>query len=379
MRITLFDRSTFKPTKREYTDEGYLRVPGRVARVGVQQYLASDLGLDARSPNEIISVFRPPSEVFSKSSLSSYADSDAVNDHPLGRLVGADNFKTVTVGHVSGEATRDGDFVVANLIIKDEAAIKDIESGKVELSAGYTCEYVAEPGKTEDGIDYEFVQRDIKINHVALVTRARAGAQARLFDSKPTGGNMPTITIDGGKTVDVADQAVATLLQDVFDRKDAEVKKLTSDMEEEKSKSEKTQAEKDALEEELKKKKDESTDSAIAARLSKVVSVTADAKKISGDEFTADGVDVLFIKRAALASVRKTIDWADKSDDYVNAAFDIALESSNSASNDEQLASDSRAKLAADMSKGKKPTIDAATKFQEALTSSWKKTAGVES
>lgn len=60
MRITIRDRVTFPvPSLREITPEGYLKVPGRVARVGIQQYLASELGLTDRPPGQIVNVYLP--------------------------------------------------------------------------------------------------------------------------------------------------------------------------------------------------------------------------------------------------------------------------------------------------------------------------------
>ncbi|MGL5729314.1 MAG: DUF2213 domain-containing protein, partial [Plesiomonas sp.] len=64
MLIQINDRASYSITQREYTPEGFLRVPGHVARPGIQQYLASELGLDG-DPNRIVNVYRPPEEVFS--------------------------------------------------------------------------------------------------------------------------------------------------------------------------------------------------------------------------------------------------------------------------------------------------------------------------
>ena len=380
MRIVINDRTTYSVTSREYTSEGYLRVPGRVARTGIQKYQARDLGLTDRKPDSIVNVYRPPAEVFADDSLASYADADAVNDHPSG-LVSSDTYKAVAVGHVSGPATRDGDFVVAELIIKDKSAIKAVESGKVELSAGYEAEYDQCPGVTEDGEKYEFIQRDIKINHVALVDRARAGPRARLFDHNKPEGAMPQITLDG-RTVEVADAATGTLIQDIFDRRTAEVNKMTADMTEMEKEKDKIQAEKDAKDEELEKLKKRSTDSAIHECVVAVMDAAESARLIAGKGHVVDGVDVMVIKRAALAKFRDSVDWADKSDAYVDAAFDMAAEEKKAEDKEEETkakgAKDSLDGIANDMAKatvdGNKPT--ARTKFNDGLTSAWKRTAG---
>ncbi len=377
MRILLLDRATFKPTSREYTDEGYLRVPGRVARTGIQQYLARDLGLSDRAPTDVINVYRPPEEVFSADSLASYADADACNDHP-DTMVNADNFKRVAIGHVSGPATQDGDYVLASLVIKDAQAIKDVESGKVELSAGYEAEYIHEPGVTKDGQKYEFVQRDIRINHVALVDKARAGNRAKLFDNKPE-GVMPLITLDG-RTVEVADSSTATLITDIFDRKNKEISTLTADMEEMEKKHDKAQAEKDMAEEELEKEKKKSGDSAISDRLAEIVSVTADAKLIAGKDFICDSVDTMVIRRKAMTDTRNSRDWSKESDVYVTAAFDMAKEAKEKEAEDEdkekKKAKDSLDGLAKDMTKDTMTEKSPRNKFTDGIVGGWRKTVG---
>ena len=44
MLLTTNDRYTLN-SQREFTDEGYLKVPGHAARTGVQEYLAKELGI----------------------------------------------------------------------------------------------------------------------------------------------------------------------------------------------------------------------------------------------------------------------------------------------------------------------------------------------
>ena len=181
MQIKVCDRISYAVnSKRTYTDEGFLIVPGRVARTGTQEYLASELGLTDRNPNDIIVVNRPESAVFEQASLDSYDGSDITIEHPSA-MVDADSHGLVSKGAIRGIGTRDGDFVGVELVIKSRDAITAVETGKVQLSAGYTAIYDDAP----DDSPFDFIQREIRINHVALVDRARAGAQARLFDNKP--------------------------------------------------------------------------------------------------------------------------------------------------------------------------------------------------
>ena len=306
----------FAPSSRVYLDNGFLRVTGKAARTGVYKYLASELGLTDRPANSIVNVLRSPDEVFNADSLASYANVDVTNDH-TSALVDASTFKSTSVGHVIG-ATRDGDFVNVEMIVKDAAAIKDIESGKSQLSPGYTAVYVAEVGTYDaTGETYEFKQTDIKINHTALVKRGRGGPQVRIDDNE---GVKPMIKVmlDSGVALEVADEASAKLVTDAL--KDAAQRVADAE-----AKAEKAEAERDMKEEELEAEKEKTCDAAISARVEAIAKTRADAVKVAGDKFACDSVDMATIQRAALTAKRPTIDWATKSDVYVQAAFDMAL------------------------------------------------------
>ena len=363
MKLTVFDRTTFSvDSKREYTDEGFLKVPGRVARTGVQEYLACELGITDRKPNDIIKVMRPAEQVFSADSLATYDGADITIEHP-GSFVDADNYSQVSAGVVRGAGRQDGDFVLCNLLIKDKDGIAAVESGKVQLSAGYTSEYV----KAGDSDPYDFIQTDIKINHVALVDRARAGAQARLFDHHHGAREMTKITLDSDRTVEIEDGATATLVTDSIDR----LTKRATDAE---SKNDAQQATIDAQAEEITALKAKSSDEAIEAQV-KAIAVTIDtARKIAGPDFTCDSLVVADIQRAALTKVRDSVEWTEKSVDYVQAAFDMAAEKSDEEEEEEGKTKDSYKQLAQDAAKqpADKQTVSAYDGFKNQLGNAWK-------
>lgn len=319
-KADVHDRITLNSiSRREYTDENFLCVPGRAARTGIQEYTAGELGITDRDPKDIIRVNRPPEEVFSTDSLASFAGADITVEHP-NEMVNADTYKEVSIGTIKGAGVQDGDFVTVEMIIKDKDGIKTVEKGKVQLSVGYTAQYDSD---VPEGADYEFIQRDIKVNHVALVDRARAGAQARLFDSHREGKPvMAKITLDSGRVVEIEDSAQSLLIQDTLDRKDKQIK----DAEEKASKME---AERDQADEEAEEVKKASSDSAINARVTEIATVMDGARKLAGDDFTSKSLDTLQIKREALTVKRPNITWADKDDGYVTASFDISLEKEN--------------------------------------------------
>ena len=69
-------------SKRVITDEGYMQVPARIGRTGIQEYRAGEIGLTDRDPMEIVKVFRPPEEVFDEESMRSFENKPVTNDHP---------------------------------------------------------------------------------------------------------------------------------------------------------------------------------------------------------------------------------------------------------------------------------------------------------
>lgn len=358
LSVLVTDRLSYQITARTWTDQGYLRVPGRVARTGLQKYTAGELQLTDRKPTEIVNVYRPPEEVFSDESLKSYEDVDVTDGHP-DSMVDARSFKDVAVGHTTDAAYADGDYVVADMIIKDQNAIDAVQKGKASLSAGYEAEYHHEPGTTQDGESYEFVQRNIRINHVALVDQARAGREARLYDhSQQRGKPMGTVTIDG-QSVEVQDQATAQLIQRAFDaqaKSNEELETKAKELEDEakslREQKETADAEKDKAIEERDEAKKAASDEAIQERIQAITDARTKAVKIAGDQFTCDSMDPMVIRREALKTARPTVDWDDKSDHYVQAAWDMEMERTTA-----DRAADSHAAFGQDMAA--RPTDDA--------------------
>lgn len=372
MKIFLQDRATYSISRREHLDNGFLRVPGRVARTGVQDYLAGELKLKDRKPGEVVRVFRPPEEVFKQDSLDSYKSVDVTVGHP-NTLVDAKSFKRVSVGHVEGSGVVDGDFIECVLIVKDAEAIKNIESGKVQLSAGYTALY---DDNVPEGADYEFIQRDIRINHVALVDRARAGAQARLFDNKPEDKHMFIVSLGDGLKVEVSDEASKMKIESAL----SESKKAVGDAE---TRAEKLQATADSLQEQLTAAKAKCSDEAINDRLREIALVKSQAMKIAGPDFSCDSLNPHDNKVVALTMTRDSMDWTEKSETYVEVAFDMALKEKESDDEDEdEMASkknkdrkrgnDSHAQLSQDASVAPPKPGDARKSFTDSLSKSWK-------
>ncbi|AGC35702.1 head maturation protease [Rhizobium phage RHEph06] len=200
------------------TQEGYLVADALTARTGIQAYAGYEVG---RPDLQVVQVYRPAEEVFSKDSLQSFSHVPVTDDHPT-VAVDAANWKDLAKGEVSTDVLRDGERLRIPLILKDQAIIDKVESGKRELSVGYSCTLDWAGGTTPDGMTYDAVQRDIRANHVAVVKRGRAGSEFRIGDSAANWGaapivndhrelpNMRTIVFDG-ITIEVTDQAAQAI------------------------------------------------------------------------------------------------------------------------------------------------------------------------
>ena len=154
--------------KAVYTEEGYLRDRPILTSTGIFEY---------RNPDGTIRrELRLPEEVFAPESLKSYKGKPIIITHDAG-LITKDNVHQEGVGTILSEGEQDGNDVRADIIIHDTDEMK--RSGLKELSLGYNLDLDETPGVWE-GKPYDAVQRNISINHLALVLEARAGDQARL-------------------------------------------------------------------------------------------------------------------------------------------------------------------------------------------------------
>lgn len=166
--VKRFDVGTLKSP--EKTKEGFLRVDGRISRVGIQIYRTGG-GATRRE-------FRPADEVFSEDSLASFRQVPVTNDHPT-QLLDSKSAKEYVVGSIGESVRRDDDFVAAPLMLYNEDVIAAVECGRSQLSCGYSCDIDETPGEW-NGQQYDAIQRNIRGNHVALVDVARAGPGACL-------------------------------------------------------------------------------------------------------------------------------------------------------------------------------------------------------
>lgn len=293
------------------TSEGYLAAEAFCVRTGVQDYLGREVG---RPDLKIVKVYRPESEVFSPQSIQTFAHKPVTVDHPPGG-VDASTWKDKAVGEVSTEALRDGQRLKLQLIIKDQAAVNLVKSGaKRELSAGYTCDLDWTPGLLADGSSYDAVQRNIQVNHLALVERGRAG-NCRLGDSASWG--VTPILQDKDPDMEVKTMTYDGLPVQVTPAAEAIINKLTADMAQVKTEAETLRGENAALTKQVKDA--EMTPDRLAKLVVDRQSTMADFKSVTGKEADVSMSDA-DLKRVAVNSLLGDA-AKDFSDEAISAAF----------------------------------------------------------
>lgn len=166
------------------TREKYLlcsNVP--IARTGVQFYrynegLRDQNGLLTPNSHGVIEVNKPAEVLFSKETMESFENKPVTLDH---LMLNPKNYKQGTVGLAFNIRRGEGRFennLMADLLIQDQTAIDVIRNNKLrEISLGYEASYVSDgAGKAH--------QTAIIGNHVAIVSRGKAGPLCRIYDSK---------------------------------------------------------------------------------------------------------------------------------------------------------------------------------------------------
>ncbi len=319
-----------------------------IARVGVFPYLKADNSVEMEA--------KLPTELLSDSTVSSADSKPVTNDHPT-ELVNQQNASKYMKGFTADNAHVDNDTLKVDMTITDADLISEINKGKQELSIGFETEIVPEKGEYK-GVAYDSVQKNIQINHVAVVKHGRAGHSVRLIgdsaemieqqDVQKKGKQMETTKV----RLDGADVTVATGDADKIIKLDADnsekekkinnlkaqikdlqdqLAKLQGDDEETKKNADKAQAKADAAEKELadlkKKYSGDAMDKAVTARIELIGKV----KPYVGDSYDFNGKSEKQLKLDAIKALDDSVDLNDKSDDYIDAYFDSMCKTNDSA------------------------------------------------
>lgn len=127
--------------------------------------------------------------------------------------------KAAVIGSMGSDARFDGEFLRVSLCFTDADAIHAIESGEIrELSMSYFFDLDMTPGSHE-GQPYDGVMRNLRGNHLALVTSGRCGPRVGVRDAASP---QPLETDMDKKTIALPAGLVGRLLKMLGRRKTAQ-------------------------------------------------------------------------------------------------------------------------------------------------------------
>jgi hypothetical protein len=340
-----FDRGTVGEVTRR--DDGSILADAVVTRSGVFSYHNAD-GTVRRE-------LRHPDNIFRLDSLETMKLIPVTNGHPT-RLVTPETVQALKVGHTGENVRPDGRNIRATLVIDAAEGIKAVDKGRRELSLGYEVDLVAQDG-VYDGERYDFVQTNIRYNHLALVDSARAGREARLnidghgdgeslvhfdgadaieFDestnpnpTNPTrkGRSMPTLVLDG-----ISYEASQEVIN-AHAREKARADKAEADLKTSNESLSTVTAERDDVKDKLEKAEKVDHNEEINKRVDARVRLLGIANKVLDEETRKklDEMDDKTIKTEIIVSrsanadeCRKVLDGKDEA--YLDARFDAAIE-----------------------------------------------------
>ena len=158
-------------TTRVETPEGFVKAHAIVTRAGLITYARGELGLSGPA-DEMVVVNRTVESLSHPDTLASLRGAPVTLGHPPGG-VNPSNWKAESVGSVAGEPRLAGDVILVDLMVGDRDALKRLDEGVDELSIGYDMML---------GSDHS-TRGPLRINHVAIVERGRAGSSVRVLDS----------------------------------------------------------------------------------------------------------------------------------------------------------------------------------------------------
>lgn len=331
--------------EKKINDNGYLVLKCIFARTGIQERYGVEISEEFEA-SKLYKEYRSPKEVFKNDVLESFQRVVITNEHPTELLTNT-NTKYHAVGFVSSKVeVIDDAYLQCEITIYDLSTIEDITNGKVELSAGYlySITMVENP-------QYDYIQTDIKPNHIALVQAGRCGSSCSLaFDKNPNlkkGENMKKVVFkvkqpDGTDKViieiEVSEDSYAAV-QSVADKiyemssdvctankgNDEEVETLKEESSKKDEEIESLKEANDKLQAEVDTKKPVAMDD---AKIQKVAIDLASVMLVAKDsDIDYVGKDALTIKTDVIKKFNPDLGLDGKSAEYIGYAFDnIALQ-----------------------------------------------------
>lgn len=172
-------------SERHKDENGYLYVDrSPILRSGILEYLGSELLVEGETkvdgvevdPDKIYKIYIPEEEI--RKGAESFKMIPITDDHTWLGDDGEDA-KDYQVGMTGENVYVEDGFLYVPLKFTGKDIVEEVENHeKEELSSSYYNKFVK-----SDNPDYDFVARDIKGNHLALVDKGRCGSAVRVLNS----------------------------------------------------------------------------------------------------------------------------------------------------------------------------------------------------
>lgn len=295
--VMFADRQTIQ-SARVLRDSGEMIAPVTIARTGDMQYFAKELGPKFADlpPNQIVMVNTPAEVLFDEATIELCRSMAVTIGHPA-QDVDLNNNKELQKGFLEGTPTADGSHLSGYVVLNDKSAIALVDSGVDQTSWGHDA--VLERVEN-NGVVSAVKTKITSVNHLAIVRRGRA---------------QTTRIGDSGEEIEIVDKAKFDALEAERDDALAKVAKLETQLADAQSA----------------KLSDADVQAMVDERVVSRTGLLVDVARL-GDEYTglvkAEMTDSE-VRRAVVCKIHDK-DFTDKSDDYILARFESALEDCNS-------------------------------------------------
>ena len=164
-------------SKRVVDINGWITIKDNpILKAGIFPYLGSEIGQG--EPSRVYKVLRSEEELSKPETIKSFELVPLINEHFVLGELGTDTDDKPIDGIVGESICFEAPYLKSNIKVFGKHIKKLIEVGKIELSAGYSCKYIP----VENNPDYDFIQTDIRANHLALVEAGRNGSDVAVQD-----------------------------------------------------------------------------------------------------------------------------------------------------------------------------------------------------
>ena len=298
--VRLLDRGYELPSQRKFKDNGAMIAPATIARTGIMEYSAGQLGklFEDMPPTKLIKVMTREEDLFCADSLESYRGAPITIGHPEDDVT-PENAADLQHGNLDGVPLRDGDQLAGMLMLNTEKVLALVEAGVDQLSSGHDAKLIRLSDEDAARLGYHAYKTNIRCNHIAVVPSGRAG-NARIADEAEGSGEPKADPVV--EEVKMYDQDHVSGLEAKLAAAEESVNALSLKLADANAKL---------------------TDEAIEVHVKKRLEFLAEAAQFTDADLT--GMSVVDAKRVALKDALG-LDYASKDDAFISTRYSIMVE-----------------------------------------------------